>query len=180
MRRFLTPTVAALAALALFACAPAAEQPAEPVEPAEPSGPSEPEIDETAVRAGIDATNARAMEVIASGEMSGLADVYTADATILPPDGEMVSGQAEIIAFWEQAAETLGLENATLETGSVEVVDPETAYEIGTATLTLAPAEGEPGVAEFKYVVIWKQADDGTWKWHVDIWNANPPPAGGM
>jgi len=25
---------------------------------------------------------------------------------------------------------------------------------------------------EAKYVVYWRQ-EDGRWKWHVDIWNAN-------
>jgi ketosteroid isomerase-like protein len=41
----------------------------------------------------------------------------------------------------------------------------DTAIEIGRATLTTKSA-----VVEVKYVVVWKQ-EDGTWKWHVDIWN---------
>ena len=41
--------------------------------------------------------------------------------------------------------------------------------EIGSAALTRSRRTG--GVA-VKYVVHWKQ-EDGTWKWHVDIWNPN-------
>ena len=29
-------------------------------------------------------------------------------------------------------------------------------------------------IAEVKYVVVWHRQPDGGWRWHVDIWNAQP------
>ena len=44
--------------------------------------------------------------------------------------------------------------------------------EIGKADLTFQPDGHEASEMTVKYVVFWKQ-EDGLWKWHVDIWNAN-------
>jgi ketosteroid isomerase-like protein len=42
------------------------------------------------------------------------------------------------------------------------------AYEVGRVKLTTPD-----GPAEGKYIVLWKQDADGTWRLHRDIWNMN-------
>jgi ketosteroid isomerase-like protein len=44
--------------------------------------------------------------------------------------------------------------------------------EIGSATLTIQPEGQAASELVVKYVVYWLE-EDGRWKWHVDIWNAN-------
>jgi hypothetical protein len=44
--------------------------------------------------------------------------------------------------------------------------------EIGRAVLPLAPPRQPQAQMEVKCVVYWRE-EDGRWKWHVDIWNAN-------
>jgi ketosteroid isomerase-like protein len=104
-------------------------------------------------------------EVVGKGDFGALARVYTANATILPPGAEMITGLDNIEAFWMQAAVSLGVTAVRLHSLSVQVLG-DTAYEIGRAKIDRATAEP----MAVKYVVIWKQ-EAGSWKWHVDIWN---------
>ena len=110
------------------------------------------------------------IEVFGKRNMAALDDIYTSDARILPPGAPMVSGREAIKAFWGNAIESLKATSAVLE--SVDVMPAgDGVVEIGRATLTAAP-QGSAMQMEAKYVVYWRQ-EDGRWKWHVDIWNAN-------
>lgn len=108
-------------------------------------------------------------EVAAKRNIDALDRVYTANARILPPGGEMVSGRENIKAFWRGAIEALNVASVKLET--VDFQQPgDTGIEIGRATLIFNASGSQPAV--MKYVVVWKQ-EDGAWKWHIDIWNPN-------
>lgn len=110
------------------------------------------------------------IEVFGKRNMAALDDIYTSDARILPPGAPMISGRDGIKAFWGNAIEALNATSAVLE--SVDVMPAgDGVVEIGRATLTAAP-QGSAMLMEVKYVVYWRQ-EDGRWKWHVDIWNAN-------
>lgn len=115
----------------------------------------------------IQATNRLFEEVAAKRNVEALDKVYTKDARILPPGGEMVAGRENIKQFWRGAIEQLNVSAARLETVSFELAG-EGGYEVGRALLEFAGG----GSAAAKYVVVWKQ-EDGLWKWHVDIWNLN-------
>ncbi len=67
----------------------------------------------------------------------------------------------------------LGIKEARLETVEVEV-HGDTATEVGKYTLLV---EGGQVADTGKYLVIWKN-DEGTWKYHRDIWNSSQPPPG--
>jgi ketosteroid isomerase-like protein len=121
-----------------------------------------------AARTAMQQTNALfESSVVRNREFGALDFVYTADARILPPGADLIQGRAAIKQFWEQAIASLTIKEAKLST-----VDAEEAgtniIEIGRAELTL---EGGNVIA-VKYVVQWKE-EDGTWKWHTDIWNTN-------
>jgi ketosteroid isomerase-like protein len=105
-------------------------------------------------------------EVVGKGDFDALARVYTKDATVMPPDGGIITGMENIKAFWKGAAEARGATAVPLTSVSIQIVG-DTAYEIGRAVIHRKDA---PAI-NVKYVVVWKQ-EDGVWKWHVDIWNA--------
>lgn len=108
-------------------------------------------------------------EVVGKRNFEALDLVYTANARILPPGAEMVSGRQNIKQFWRNAIEGLNVTAARLETVQFEPLG-ETGFEIGRATLQFAAPGSQP--LAVKYVVVWKR-EDGAWKWHVDIWNMN-------
>ena len=100
------------------------------------------------------------------GDTAGLAQMYTEDAEILPPDAGIVKGRAAVQAFWAKAAEGIG--DLKLATVDVMPLGPDAAREIGTFTLKTKGAQPQEGVG--KYVVVWRKAG-GDWKLATDIWN---------
>ncbi len=124
-------------------------------------------LPDTAI-AGMRATNDLfCSEVVCLRNMDALDLVYTPEAHILPPGAELIQGLPAIKAFWLQAITGLDVRDASLTTVDAESAG-DTVVEIGRADLTLASGQVVPA----KYVVHWKQ-HNGTWKWHVDIWNMN-------
>ena len=123
--------------------------------------------DDSVMRAAIDATNRKFEAAFNAGDPGRAArEVYTENATILPPDLPMVQGRENIAQFWVGAAAQLTVTDVRLSTAVLEV-HGEVAHEIGKATLTLAGGQQ----VDMKYGVFWTVAD-GEWRWHADIWNA--------
>ena len=126
----------------------------------------------TVLGAAIAAPIEQFMAAFSRGDAAGAAAVYTADAQVLPPNSDVITGQQAIQTFWQRAMD-MGVKAVKLAT--VEVVgDGHTAYEVGQ--FTLQGAEGQVLDAG-KYVVIWQQ-EAGQWKLHRDIWNSSRPASG--
>jgi uncharacterized protein (TIGR02246 family) len=133
----------------------------------------EEKMDITLVRKAIENENLKFGEAVHQGDGAAIGALYTDDAAILPPNGEMIKGKAAIEAFWKGGLE-MGIKEAVLTT--VEVLGMgELAFEIGKYDLKIKPA-GQAVIADSgKYVVLWKKQPDGAWKLHVDIWNTSLP-----
>lgn len=121
-----------------------------------------------AARAGIEAANAQWMAAFDQGDGAGVAAKYTEDTQVMPPNSKIISGRSGAQAVFQSLIDA-GF-NVKLETVEVEGFG-DTAYEIGTATIT--GQEGET-IDVAKYMVIWKKLDS-EWKLHRDIWNSNMP-----
>ena len=110
-------------------------------------------------------------QVISQRNLNALDEIYTANARILPPGAEMISGRQAIKEFWSKLIQSTDTKSASLTS-----VDAMTAgdgvVEIGRARLVFNSQAETPVQMEAKYVVYWRQ-EDGRWKWHVDIWNPN-------
>ena len=124
------------------------------------------------IRQAIEEGNAKFGEVVRKGDGAAIAALYTEDATLLPPDSDMIKGRGGIEAFWKGGLQ-MGIKEAVLTTVDVSAAG-ELAYEIGTFALKVQPEGKEPIGQKGKYVVVWKKAPDGSWKLHVDIWNSGP------
>lgn len=117
----------------------------------------------------IHEANGRFMEGIRTADAAVMPTLYTEDAQILPPNGELVNGPEAIAAFWQSFFE-LGIKDArpvTLEVIPMGVL----AVEVGTYSL-----HGEDGslLDRGKIMVVWKQ-EGGVWKMHRDMWNSSVP-----
>lgn len=124
------------------------------------------------IKAAMAATNGLfGAEVIAKRNYDAFDQIYTSNARILPPGAPMVTGRDEIKKFWKGFIESANVVAGTLE--SVDVMQAgNDIVEIGKAVIQVQPDQGETASMEVKYVVYWRE-EDGRWKWHVDIWNAN-------
>jgi len=130
-------------------------------------------MDVEKVRMAIEEGRLKCGEAGRQGDAAALAALYTDDATLLPPDSEMIQGKQGIEEFWKVALQ-MGMKNAVLTTVDV-FGSGDLAYEIGKVTITIQLDGQEPIEQKGKYVVVWKQPTDGSWKLHVDIWNSSMP-----
>ena len=119
-----------------------------------------------AQKADIDAANAKFMELFNRGDFAGVAQLYTEDATALPPGGAMVKGRAAIEGMWKGAAEQVS--DLKLTALDVKTIGPNAAREIGTFSLKAKGAT--PQEIAGKYVVVWEKVGND-WKLATDIWN---------
>ena len=130
-------------------------------------------FDEAQIRQSIDKANVQYCEVVKKGDISGILEIYTDDATIIPPGGEMLKGRDDIQKVYEGLLKG-GLKEIkmiTLEVGGLG----DMVYEIGKTRVLIQPEGMEAFSDSSKYMVIWKRQDDGTWKVYADIWNLFGP-----
>jgi uncharacterized protein (TIGR02246 family) len=133
-------------------------------------------FDVVQVRKSIEKANAKYSEAIREGNVAGVVDVYTVDAAMVPPDGEIVKGRQAIEELYKKFFQ-MGMKEIVLTT--IEVGGSgDTAYEIGKTKVRIQPEDQAAMTDSTKYLVIWKRQAVGTWKVHVDIWNVSAPIAG--
>ena len=121
------------------------------------------------IREAIVDANKDFMVTFSQGNAAGMADLYTEDGQVLPPNSDIVMGKEAIQTFW-QALMDMGIKEAKLDIVEVEEQD-DLAVEVSKYTL-----QGEEGqvLDQGKYIVIWKR-EDGQWKLHRDIFNSSLP-----
>jgi uncharacterized protein (TIGR02246 family) len=125
-------------------------------------------------RAEIEAANAAFVQGLEQGDAAAMAAVYEPDGRLLAPNTEPQQGSAAIEAFWKTIIDA-GVRGALLETHTVDERD-DLAVEVGRYTLRTA-ADGGEIVDVGKYVVMHRRQPDGSWRYAVDIFNSNRPPA---
>ena len=125
---------------------------------------------QTAARSGIEATNARFMSAINSGDVATVAGLYTDDAVLCAPNMPMQRGKAAIQATFDGMVQAMGVPKLQLDTIQVEERG-DAAWEIGAYTMT-AGGQTDKG----KYLVVWKR-EGSDWKLAVDMWNSDSPAA---
>jgi len=122
------------------------------------------------IKADIDAANAKFVAAFNKGDAAGVAQLYTEQATVMPPGAPLAKGRSAIQAFWQGAIQG-GAKNVTLKAVQVDQFGPA-AREIGTFSLDAPNAQKQIVHVEGKYVVLWRRSA-GSWKLDTDIWNAN-------
>lgn len=102
-------------------------------------------------------------------DVDALVDLYTDDARLLPPDGEMTSGLDGVrAAFGGMIDAGIGGEMTRVET----TVSGDVGYIVGTFNLT----SGDEVLGTGKYIETWRRGDDGLWLIANDIFNHDPSP----
>ena len=121
------------------------------------------------IREAIASANENFMDTFSQRDAAGMADLYTDDGQVLPPNSDVVMGKEAIQTFW-QALMDMGIRQANLQLGEVEK-QGNLAFEV--SKFTLVGAAGQV-LDQGKYIVIWKQ-ENGQWKLHRDIFNSSLP-----
>jgi uncharacterized protein (TIGR02246 family) len=121
------------------------------------------------IREAIRANNDRWNKGFNTGDAASVADLYTADATILPHTHDVVKGVEAIRDFWKSVIE------AGFRSHRIELID---VHAQGDLAFEIAKwqAEGPAGKGnrqEFggSLVNVFERQSDGSWKCRLHIWN---------
>jgi uncharacterized protein (TIGR02246 family) len=105
------------------------------------------------------------------GDAAAVAALYAVDAKLLPPNGPIVEGRANIQTFWAGGI-SAGLKIVSLTATDVNVAG-NLAIETGKYVSTV-PAGGGTTTDEGKYVVVWRR-EGRAWKIIRDVFNSDKP-----
>jgi len=106
-----------------------------------------------------------------SGDIEGLALMYTDDAELLPPDSPIVAGHEAIQEFWKSYSP--GQIRIKLSAVQAEQLGE---YWFREGSYTAIPGdEGEPRVG--KFIELWKKVGSA-WFLYRQMWNRNAPLPG--
>ena len=123
-------------------------------------------------KATIRANDERFAQAVVAKNWAGLAAMYTADASFMPPNEPVVQGRAAIQS-WMSAFPPVSAFSLTPQ--QVDGQD-DLAYIRGNYMMTLTPP-GAPAPVEDhgKYIVIERKQPDGSWLITDDIFNSDVP-----
>lgn len=122
----------------------------------------------TATQEAIAKTKAGFISNFNQGHIAAAAQIFTPDARSFPLNFPQIDGQTAIVRFWAGTTEKLGLTGVQLNTTMLEE-QGDTAFEEGHFVLSGVKGIFDKG----KYLVVWKQQPDGSWKWHRDFWHSS-------
>jgi ketosteroid isomerase-like protein len=135
----------------------------------------------------IDAANAQWPRLTSTGHADSIAEFYTADAVLMPPNMATIRGKEAVRAFFATINTIDPRPTLTLRAENVVASGP-VAVETGRWHWAFpAGAALPPGMAAVdsgKYIVRWTQ-QNGKWLIADDVWNSDlplptppaPPPA---
>lgn len=118
---------------------------------------------------------ARSAELAAagsSGNWRAASDMYTDDATMMVPDGEVLRGRESIEKFWKECSDAKVSDFAYTCWEAFERGD--LAIDINALTFSLLEEDGSRTHLSGKAIVIWQKGDDNEWRIFRDIWNLDP------
>ena len=123
----------------------------------------------TEISDAIVAVNEKFMAAFKMGDAAGIANLYTENGQLLPPNAGFLTGREAVQAVWQSILD-MGAKEIKLDIVELEGYG-DTAIE--TSTYTLYDESGQQ-LDQGKYIVIWKQLN-GQWQLYRDIFNSSMP-----
>lgn len=117
------------------------------------------------------------LKLIKSKDAAAIAQLYTEDGAVMPPNAPIGKGRAAIQQTWAAMMGTPGFDLAIIPDEIAVSASSDMAMDRGTYRLTVAPS-GKTMNDTGKYVVVWRKVG-GEWKAAADIFNSDLPAGGG-
>ncbi|QIK95808.1 SgcJ/EcaC family oxidoreductase [Sphingomonas sp. HDW15A] len=161
-----------VAALLLPACQPG-DKPADNTAQVNSKVVVDTGTEEKAIRGQVD----RWLQLVKAKDAARIAELYTEDGAVMPPNAPISKGRAAIQQTWASMMSTPGFDLTIDPEQIVLSSSGDMALDRGTYQLTIAPS-GKAQKDTGKYVVVWRKIGN-EWKATADIFNSDVPPAAG-
>jgi uncharacterized protein (TIGR02246 family) len=125
--------------------------------------------DEQAIRSLIQ----QWVKLVAAKNANAVADMYTPDGAVMPPNAPLAEGREAIAATWRNMMQAPGFQLTFTPTRIEVSKGGDMAMDRGTYRLVTQGTSG-PVEDRGKYVVVWRKID-GRWKAAADIFNSDLP-----
>jgi ketosteroid isomerase-like protein len=112
-------------------------------------------------------------EALERGDAFAAAGFYAENGRLLTPAADLISGRAEIEAYW-RAGIAVGLSNVELQPLELDV-GCGIAIEIGRYAIALGRNEHRANSDRGKYLALHRLQKDGTWRRAIDVFNPDVP-----
>jgi ketosteroid isomerase-like protein len=166
-----------LLTLATAACSTPKSQAAQSVDSAKSTGaatPADPTARLAALRRTIDSGNAAYIDAVKREDLAGATSGNARDAIIMPPNLPAARGLDAIQAQFKRWFAEGTVKEMKLSTEDV-MLSGDIAVETGTYDMTVQPATGKETHDRGKYLVVYRQQPDGSWKGVREIDNSDLP-----
>lgn len=131
------------------------------------------ESDKTATTEELSQMNRDFAKALTAKNAVAASILYDENASLLPPNEQIVTGRANIQAYWQGAIDA-GIIDASVKTIDAKS-DGDLGYEIGMFTLRFKGAKGDTIVEVGKYTEILKRNSEGKWISIYGMWSSNEP-----
>ena len=111
--------------------------------------------------------------MIKAKDAAGIAQLYTEDGAVMPPNAPIGKGRDAIQKTWAGLLAIPGFDLAIMPEQVSVSSSGDMALDRGTYKLAVAP-DGKAMTDTGKYVVVWRKVD-GEWKAAADIFNSDRP-----
>jgi uncharacterized protein (TIGR02246 family) len=161
-----------VAALLLSGCQ-AGEKPANDAAAVNSAAAVDTGADVQAIRGHVD----QWLQLVKAKDAAGIAELYTEDGAVMPPNAPIGKGRAAIQQTWASMMRTPGFGLTFVPEQIIVSSSGDMALDRGTYRLAVAP-DGTAQTDTGKYVVVWRKIG-GEWKAAADIFNSDLPASGG-
>ena len=125
-------------------------------------------------------TEALRSKAAAARDLGTVLSYYADDAVVLPANAEMLTNHPDMQKSWMGLlAPGVDLSWTVMYVEAAKSGD--LVYDLGSYTMTTKAAKGskaKPANDHGKYLAVWKQQTDGSWKVESDMWNSDLPAKG--
>jgi ketosteroid isomerase-like protein len=140
------------------------------------ASPPEAARDRAALTASLRAADSALEAAVESKDAERAADLYLADATLLPIAEPAVVGRQAIRQEWAKTFGIPGFQNRARTIRLEVAAGGDLGFTQGTYESVMTGADGRPAVERGKWVTVWRRDADGRWRVVTDISNADAPP----
>ena len=133
------------------------------------------QTDVTSLKKAIDDYTAASTSAMMSGDPNKSISFYDDSAVVLAPNFEVVRGR-DAIMKWNSSMAQTGMKFVDVSFTTTDYyASGNVGYNYGEYAMTMSAPSMPEMKDKGKYVDIWRQQQDGSWKIRVETWNTSMP-----